>query len=130
MKINIIYPKTKIHDNYIQSYNEYIKRLTPYCKIKLLPYKKFKDIEKYLLNENTYILTKNGSTITTNCFADLIDTYIIKGNMNFIFCDEVTDFQLKSLCLSKICIGEIEITLLLEQIYRSYTIFQGKTYHK
>lgn len=134
MKINIIYPKTKINTNYLESYKEYIKRLTPYCKISLSTYKKNKEIETYITNKNTYIISKIDTTISTENFSNIIAKHKIIGNLNFIFCDQALENSLdniyKKICLSKIEIGEIEITLLLEQIYRSYTIFEGKTYHK
>lgn len=130
MKINIIYPKPKINNNYYKSYKEYIKRLMPYCKINLLEYKKEKEIQNYILHKNTLLISKNNETITTEDFAQIILEHKIKGNLNFLFYNGIENYNMKKLCLSQLEMGPIEITMLLEQIYRSYAILEGKTYHK
>ena len=152
MKIKLVMVG-KNKDQWIKSaIEEYIKRLSGFCQFEFLCVQDAShfDIKKQKLEEerniikliknDSYIvlLDRKGSVMTSDEFAKKLDnwmqststiTFIIGGS------NGVSDI-LKSKAHTIISFGKLTFThqmmrvILLEQIYRAYTILSGKSYHK
>ncbi len=129
MNIRIYYNEKKLKKPYLSLFNEYKKRLSPYCKIEFKnKYKNnssIKDEYKILVsNQSDPIDSVELSKKISEC---ALNSY---SNIGFYFDDEKKgkDFDF-ALLLNKTTL-ELEISILVEQIYRSFTIINSKTYHK
>lgn len=132
MKITIY--TQKISKKFISSANsEYLKRLSKYCKIKVIEKTNFEkeldDINKtYKIN-----LTIEKDTIRSEDFADYLSSLAINSNSNVsFFVNSSSDFSFDdTITISKMDINEeLLTTILLEQIYRAYRINKNEPYHK
>ena len=149
----------KIKEQYLRdAIAEYSKRLTRYCTLKIieLPDRKIpdklnssleaqiinlesNDIISHLPNDSYSIcLDLNGKEVNSVEFAKRIDNIqLINSTINFIiggslgFNNDVRNKCNESVCFSKMTFPHQLIRLfLLEQIYRSFKINDGETYHK
>lgn len=137
---------------------EYIKRLTPYIKLKITELdevrlkddseaEKMKVIEAegrkildYLSKRQTYTVAMcvEGGQMTSEQFARLIDTAAMqKGNVTFVIggslglSDSVKEKADRQLSMSKMTFPhQIARLVLCEQIYRAAMINAGTKYHK
>ena len=147
----------KIKETYFkESINEYIKRLSSYCSLKIIEissesimdeknYEKYKQAEakKILqyLNKSSYIITLEieGKQLSSIDFAKKIKqisneginelTFIIGGanGLDEIICKE-SHFKLS---FSKMTFTHQMIrVILLEQIYRAFKILNNENYHR
>lgn len=132
MKITIY--TQKISKKFISSANsEYLKRLSKYCKIKVIEKTNFEkeldDINKtYKIN-----LTIEKDTIRSEDFADYLGSLALNSNSNVsFFVNSSSDFSFDdTITISKMGINEeLLTTILLEQIYRAYRINKNEPYHK
>ena len=125
--------KKNISDNTKLAVTEYIKRLSPYCNVKIMNTKKLSD--NMLKGYNIFIGPQNDDikTISSEDFAKKINQMSIHGisNINYfigygenIKYDEY--FSVSPLDIT----DEILMTAFIEQLYRAYTINNGITYHK
>ena len=131
---------------------EYLKRLSPYAKIKIEELKaesfkadnknKAKEAEgERILNylkkypdSQVILLTENGQTFDSVEFSDFINhetahyIFVIAGSLGF---SKAVENKIKtSLSLSKMTFThEMARLILLEQIYRAVTIHKNKEYH-
>ena len=144
---------------YTAAIEEYAKRLSAYCRFEIIEVKDEKtpenpskrEKELVLAREGTRILEKlpqnakvialcvEGRQLSSEKFSELIDdctnhgisriVFIIGGSMGL--CDEVkarADFRLS---FSEMTFPHMLMRVVLaEQIYRAFTIINGKTYHK
>lgn len=143
--------KEKTHQAMV---NEYLKRLTKYHKVELIEIAKSKfhdkEVEKIILDESKRILEKikpndyvvlldlDGKNIDSNHLSKLIKTNLDIG-MNIVFViggshgvseafKQRSNFKWQ---LSKLTFPHQLVRLLLiEQIYRSFTILNNHPYHK
>ncbi|MGN0395553.1 MAG: 23S rRNA (pseudouridine(1915)-N(3))-methyltransferase RlmH [Coprococcus sp.] len=136
MEINI-YLNIKKPDSAITSaINEYIKRLSPYCRLNLLCSKK---MPSFSLNKNTYNASvvpasSKSPTLSSDEYSAMLSSMmtnrISKINYYIGYEKECTDkaeyFSISSFSLSE----QLTATALSEQIYRAYTIMNNITYHK
>lgn len=132
-----IYINTKKLDTAVkQAISEYTKRLSSYCKTKLI-YKPSNTFpihpESSALTHTRYLQIQPGMTTpTSEAFADTLNQYGITGTSSIVFFigypmdDSVPTLSLSSMELS---LG-LTATLLCEQIYRSYRILNHQPYHK
>lgn len=123
---------------------EYGKRLSSYCKIQcIIGAKKIVPDNFTTGNHQIILISKGLSTISSEEFADNIRSMEASGKSNIHIYIGYEQQQLKEAYSSKenvtlqiLSITNSEISnqtlcvLLLEQIYRAYTIIRGKTYHK
>jgi 23S rRNA (pseudouridine1915-N3)-methyltransferase len=153
MKIRIICPgKTK--QKFIEEgIAEYTKRLTAFCKLEfietadvklsssnnidIVKEKEAEIIGKYLKNDNYLIaLDEKGKHFSSVDFAGFIDNYKGIRNIDFLIggvyglADELRQRADLLLSFSQMTFTHRMIRMLLvEQIYRSFCILNGKKYH-
>lgn len=140
--------------------NEYIKRLQSFCKINIIEipeYKHFNNpnpsqIQRVINEEGKYIIKKidpkslnislcieghlESSEKLSNKFSKLINidgknhfTFIIGGSYGLS--EQIKQFSDFKLSMSLLTFPhQLSRIILLEQIYRIFTIQSGKTYHK
>ncbi len=134
MRINIYTDKIKISKQHQEAINEYIKRNSIYCKISIDTVNNNKIKE----SDYTILIDCNSSLISSTEIADKIKqiaTYN-SSTINFIITSEnISSYYIgkidEKLSISKINISsDFLLIILTEQIYRAYTIINGKTYHK
>lgn len=153
MKIRIICPgKTK--QKFIEEgIAEYTKRLTAFCKLEIIETadvklsssnnidivkeKEAEIIGKYIKNDNYLIaLDEKGKQFSSVDFAGFIDNYKGIRNIDFLIggvyglADELRQRADLLLSFSQMTFTHRMIRMLLvEQIYRSFCILNGKKYH-
>lgn len=157
MKITIIQVGKTKQSFFQESEQEYLKRLQPYAKIEIITLKEgqgsknnpsekeiFKqkegqEILKHLPNKIfLVILDERGQSFSSLKFAEILKQKMDKGESHITFVIGGA-FGLSSEILGKANLQlsfsqftfthEMIRTLLLEQLYRVFTIIQGKTYH-
>lgn len=141
-----IYCKNKtIGKNYHDAISEFTKRLSAYCDTSLYLETRLQFSKDLKQNNHQFFLIVSGpSTYSSEEFAKKIDNLQHSGKSNahiiigfteeecFHALSVLTDYMLpERFSLTKCNLPNDTLTLLLyEQIYRGYTILQGKTYHK
>ena len=158
MKIKI-YAIGKIKDFYKLGVDEYIKRLSPYCKVEIVEVKdesisdkpNLKEIKKAidiegsrvlsLLKDNEYLISLdlNKKELDSIEFSKFINNKLETNGANISFViggsyglsDELKARVYDSICLSKLTFPhQLARLILLEQIYRAFKILNNETYHK
>lgn len=152
MKINIIsFGKFKKSDPYSILYEEYRKRINFEIKlIEIKSYASYSNIEEQKEYEGIEILNKidktskvivldeRGKIITTNEFTGIVNNYVNFGNnIDFIIggANGLSTNILKRadfiLSLGKMVFPHLMVrVILIEQLYRVYTINNNHPYHK
>ncbi len=159
MKISIL-TVGKIKEKYLKdAIAEYSKRLSKYCKLEIIEVadektpdnasevveeqirgKEGERLLKYV-KDGAYVITLeiNGKQLTSEQFADKIETLGIQGTSHIIFIiggsiglsQEVLAKSNYALSFSKMTFPhQLMRVVLLEQVYRSYRIINGEPYHK
>lgn len=139
MKIKVI-AIGKLKKEYFQSASEdFVSRIKHYIALEIIECKEDK-IEKYLLPGNfNVILDRMGTQMSSIEFANFISEFLAKGSRDLAFLVGDADGFTKefiekgnfSLSLSKMTLPhEMSRIILLEQIYRAFTIIQNEKYHK
>lgn len=132
MNINIYCKTKKLNKFYKSAIEEFEKRLSRYCKIKLIILKNDNALLK-LKNDNIYqiCITTGKKTLASEELAKKIENLGIAGISNIaIFinqdfeCDE--KFSISQMVLS----DDLLTTIIFEQIYRSFRIINNQSYHK
>lgn len=133
MNIKIYLIGDKIPKYFRSAIQEYEKRLSKYCKIKLIEIKNEDALRKVLSNSSYKILvSKNGSNPSSTELADKIGTLgnTGKSEVEIIYGIETIDVN-EILAISKMDIdSSLLITILYEQIYRAHRILNNHSYHK
>ncbi len=128
----------KIDKKYVDLINEYAKRITKYNKIEILECKTEETALKH--SEKTYriILDEHGKTCDTPIFSALLNKLNMEHkNLSFII-GPAQGFTENMLYQADLKLGLSEMTLqhdmtlliLIEQIYRAFTIMNNEPYHK
>ncbi|WP_069650720.1 23S rRNA (pseudouridine(1915)-N(3))-methyltransferase RlmH [Caloranaerobacter ferrireducens] len=150
----------KIKEKYLNDgIKEFSKRLSKYCKLKLIEVNdekapeslseaemeivKKKEGERILskLNESSYIITLciDGKSLSSEEFSKKLDSLALSGNSNITFIiggslglsQEVINKSHFKLSFSKMTFPhQLMKLILLEQIYRAFRISRGEPYHK
>ncbi|MBC3887734.1 23S rRNA (pseudouridine(1915)-N(3))-methyltransferase RlmH [Acetobacterium paludosum] len=150
----------KIKEKYLKSaINEYLKRLSAYCRLEIIEVKDEKIPEKssdaqrmkaleiegkrilpYLRDEDILItLEIHGHQMDSPAFAKKIENYGIQGKSQLTFViggsiglsSEITNCSNWKLSFSEMTFPhQLFRVLLLEQLYRAFKINRGETYHK
>ena len=144
---------------YIDASNEYIKRLSPLCKINVvelsearLPQsysaaersaslkEEARHIKKHIENELFVVaMCIEGNEVTSESFAELIKLRFDSGSPNICFVvggsqglhDEIKASADLLMSMSRMTLPHhLARVVLLEQLYRAFMINMGKKYHK
>ncbi len=133
--MNITIFTSKISKKFIIDANkEYLKRLSRYCKIKVVTTNNYnKELSK--IDSKTYTINVNNTnnTISSETVAEHLNTLAVNSNSKiFIFINADCDYSYNDiLTVSKMDIdNELLCTLVLEQIYRGFRINNKEPYHK
>ncbi len=150
----------KIKEKYLrEALNEYAKRLSAYCKFEVVEVKDEKTPDSPSTREKQLVLEREGDRIsakipqgaavislcvegkqmTSKRFAELISGYSIRGISKIAFIIGGSfglDEKIKALSDVRLSFSEMTFphmlmrVILAEQLYRGFTITEGKTYHK
>ncbi len=145
MEIYIHMNKKKINPNCKLAIEEYVKRVSPFCKIKLMLYK---DFSKLNLHNNSKIfqIIPGACTISSTDLAKLISQITLSGTscLEFIIPEitlekrienesnpsmvqyDISDISFSSFESSP----DVTAVYATEQLYRAFTILNNITYHK
>ncbi len=133
MEIIIHLSGRRLDTDFQSAANEYIKRVSPFCRIKLAFHKKLDGISP---KQGTYVININpdATLIDSPCLASEINRICVNGFSKIeifvsnTFCHENAD---SSYALSRLHMDEdLACVCLTEQIYRAFTILNNITYHK
>ncbi|MBN4069556.1 MAG: 50S rRNA methyltransferase [Alkaliphilus sp.] len=133
MKINIIVASEKLESFYKDAIQEYNKRLSSYCKIKLFQCKNTKEAEKKI-PKNSYVIQicTSSTLISSEFLATKLNSFAVSGVSNiaiiFNFPYSSVDETI-SISPLKMCDGLL-LTIIYEQIYRAFRIINNQAYHK
>lgn len=145
MHFHIYCNQKSISDTHLMAMQEFQKRLSPYCETSLLT-AKTPLVPHGINTDNCYFLVhKSGkSSYSSEIFAKKINDLLLSGKSHifvyigfsdsliyehlssFMVADRLQNF---SLTICDLC-PETMALLFYEQLYRGFTILQGKTYHK
>lgn len=144
----------KLKEDYLTSgIKEYLKRLDAWEKVEIIEVKEYlsSDIKKVIEVEGDYLLDRidkndfvitleiEGKMLTSESLASKIDQLYTYGNSNITFViggsyglsDKVKSHSSLALSFSKFTFPhQLMRLILLEQIYRAFTINNHKEYHK
>lgn len=144
----------KLKEDYLTSgIKEYLKRLDAWEKVEIIEVKEYlsSDIKKVIEVEGDYLLDRidkndfvitleiEGKMLTSESLASKIDQLYTYGNSNITFViggsyglsDKVKSRGSLALSFSKFTFPhQLMRLILLEQIYRAFTINNHKEYHK
>lgn len=159
MKITLI-TVGKIKEKYLKdAVNEYVKRLSRYCKLEIVEVAdektpnnasdascdviRAKEAERILkyVKDDAYVITLEikGKQLTSEELAEKLDRLGVQGTSHIIFIiggsiglgEEVLKKSDFALSFSKMTFPhQLMRVILLEQMYRSYRIISGEPYHK
>jgi 23S rRNA (pseudouridine1915-N3)-methyltransferase len=150
----------KLKEKYLKDgINEYLKRLSKYCNVKvfevddekapeklskadedIVKKKEGERIKRYI-KEGSFIicLAIEGKGLSSEEFADFISKLGVNGTSDITFIiggsiglsDEILDMSNYKLSFSKMTFPhQLMRMILLEQIYRGFRIITGEPYHK
>ena len=122
---------------------EFLKRMKNYAKVNVLEIsdsnteKEGKRILALLKDDYLIAMAIEGKEFSSEEFADFIKENYPTQNISFVIgsqnglSDEVLEKANKKISLSKMTFThEMARLILIEQIYRAFTILHGKSYHK
>jgi len=135
-----IFAVGKLKKNYIKSgVMDYAERITHYIPFEIIEIKR-KNVEKFL-DKNTFniLLDEKGKRVSSMEFAAFIEKMMTFSGKDITFFVGSAkgfseDFKRRAdflLSLSKMTLPhEMVRMILVEQIYRAFTIIKGEKYHK
>lgn len=140
MNIDIYINTKKPSPNMKAAMEEYAKRLSAYCKIKLnylpLQQQKLQEMIRDTLSREhsaAYRITQGTSDFSSEEFAARLDSMGIQGISHICFFIGYPECEpsIPSLSLTQITMSDMLTGVVLcEQLYRSYRIIYDQPYHK
>lgn len=123
----------KIDKDYSLAIQEYIKRTSPFCKIKLQTYKNYGKLS-FNKSSKQYVVLPGSNTISSTDLADNIAQLNLNGysciefviGHEFSSIDNIDIINISSFSMD----SQLLTVVLTEQLYRAYTILNNITYHK
>ncbi len=116
--------------------DEYARRIQKYAPVEII---ESKELHVQSREGKHIVLAPDGSTLSSEGLAKLIDRHQVAGTKHLFFYvggpeglpKNVLDNADMSLSLSSMVFNhQIVRIMLLEQIYRAFTIIRGEPYHK
>ena len=145
MHYHIYCNEKSLSANYVDAIAEFQKRLSAYCETTLHTQTALTFPKDLNSNNHDFIFVHSGhSTYSSEEFADYLNTLLQSGKstLHIVIGFSETDFYNAlgsftgnslptrlSLTNARLS-NETQTLLFYEQLYRGYTILQGKTYHK
>lgn len=134
MNFKIYIVGDKVKKFYQEGINEYEKRLSRYCKIKLQQFKNEESLLKKITDKQYKILLSTGKDkmISSKDLSEKIDNLGISGNSDVVIImgtENVTTDEIINISPMEIDIG-LKTMITFEQIYRAYRILHNQPYHK
>ncbi len=130
----------KIKDRNIKAlFEEFLRRLNRFYTILLVEFKDENGILKLIEKEDSYIVIcdSEGSQLSSMDFSNFIKDKINNKNLIFVIGDENgLGNEIKLKANFKLSFGKMTFLhdmfklILIEQIYRAFTIIKGMRYHK
>lgn len=138
MEYNIYINEKKIENMHLDAINEYIKRLSTEVKVNIYSGKLAHKALKSHKDDYLYCIESGLSSFDSVELSNDIYTNALSGFNRFGFTIGYTYGSISHLCnhTKVLCLTNMNIStgmlsvVLLEQLYRAYTIHIGKTYHK
>ena len=124
---------------YEEARKEYEKRLSRYCKLKVIKVKNIEYIEKKLKEEKTICLLSPGKNVlSSEALAEEILKSEVQGKSSASFLigssfpsDFLEGKEIKTFSISPMDFSQgLLSAVFLEQIYRAYRIIKKEPYHK
>lgn len=132
MNFTIFLVQKKWEDFYKKAIDEYTKRLSRYCKIKIISVKSNEALLKKIESFDFLIGIKASNKIFDSVeLSEEIQSWANSGKSQvaFVISSEL-DFK-NNLSISNMKMSSsLETVVLLEQIYRSFRILNNEPYHK
>ncbi len=129
MKIRIYYNEKKLKEPYLSLFNEYKKRISPYAKLELVTGFKNKIAGK---DDFRILISEHSNPISSEELAERIKFLNLNSYTNIgIYLDGKKEG--KDLDFALIVGGisnEMLISVIVEQLYRAFSIIHNKSYHK
>lgn len=122
-----------------EAYYEYLSRIRRFVNIDVLELEDEKKLNRFINNKDLLIvLDEKGEEIDSIGFSNLLKEMIFSNkNINFIIggwsglSENIKKVADKILSLSRLTFPyQLARIILLEQIYRAFTIIEGTDYHK
>ena len=149
LRVNLVCVGNLKEKFWVDATNEYIKRLSRFCQLKVVEIeeqthlegdklleKEGKDIIKKM-GENPYLLAIEGREFSSPDFASFIDKACQEGEITFIIGGSYgVSEEVKRAVKGEISFGKatyphnLARVILLEQLYRAFMINSGAKYHK
>lgn len=145
MNYHIYCNQKNIQAHYQDAIAEFSKRLSSYCNTDLHPTTTLSELSRtFKSNHSILWITASQSTYDSMEFADFVSNLQQHGNSTIHIAvgysnDDLTelyqqlgyDISVTHMSITAFSLSSQTICLLFyEQLYRAYTILQGKTYHK
>ena len=130
MEILIHIDKRKLDSDYEKATAEYIKRLSAFCRTKILCYK---DFSKLSLQASSacFRIAPGVSSFSSEGLAQKIEQLALSGYSRLEFVIGTSSLPIPELSLSGFSMStDLTTVVLTEQLYRAYTILNHITYHK
>lgn len=112
---------------------EYQKRLSRYCKIKLIEYKSIEEYKKNSTSQSYVIqMTTEDETLTSEALAEYINRLGVTGksDVTIVYTNENIDHD-ERYSVSKMQLSDQMFAITMyEQIYRAFRIMRNEPYHK
>lgn len=151
-KINIICVGNLKDKEYIEMCNEYAKRISRFAKVNIIELKEqnqycdiskiieieSQEIENHIAISQTILMDRQGEQYSSEEFAKFLEYWFMKNSeLNFVIGGSygVSD-NLKKIVKTKMSMSKMTFphrlfrVMLLEQIYRTFTILNNVSYHK
>ncbi len=128
----IILPEDTVLDFYEGAVIEYSKRLNRYCNVEVVYCNENQNLKSLMDGFYSIKVTKKGDSINSVDFSNFLKDLSVKGysKIAFVLNLKSTAFD-ASLSLTSLDLSHgLELTCLLEQLYRGYKILQNEPYHK
>lgn len=113
--------------------DEYVKRMSPFCKVKVVFHKELKG---FLPKNGSFVVNvnKGGKAVSSTELAETINDICVNGysRIEFVLSNEyLYEGADRDMAISYLDMSDgICVVALSEQLYRAFTILNNITYHK